>query len=787
MAKGTKVPEDIQKLLLEVVDHFDKEDTAVRERQIRTARRLKLFWEGFHRVWYSEVAHDWRIWDDSAASGEATDQAYYDKPVNIFRAYLESIIAALSITVPPIKCFPDDADNTLDLYTAKAGDKIAGLIYRHNNVSLLWLHALFIYCTEGMVGCYTYPKEDVKYGTYENKKYDTTSEEHQLTSCPTCGYNFEDNLLDPSTPKLDTQPNPLTPQNPPVNPEVEKLKEDEFQPYDTAAEQDYCPQCAQLVTPQMSQQTLIVTRLVGTTNDPKTRICMEAYGGLYVKIANYAKKQEDTPYLIWSYETHYANAVEKYRHLHNNPKLKPEAIRGMRGPDNTYDMWGRLSPVYNGEYPLNVVTMRYTWLRPSAYNILADDADIDKLRKLYPKGVKVGMVNREFGEACPEVLDDCWTLTFNPLADYLVHDPIGLLLVSLQEITNDLISLTLQTIEHGIGQTFADPGVLNFNAYRQLEALPGGIFEATPKSGKSLNEAFYEVKTATLSPEVMPFASNVQNLAQLVSGALPSLFGGAIEGSETASQYSMSRAQALQRLQNTWKMFTIWWKEIFGKAIPAYIQEVEEDERDVQLDKNGNFVNVFIRKAELEGKIGKVELEANENLPLTWSQQKDLIMTLLQTQNEEILSILGAPENLPVIRQAIGLTDFYVPGEEDTEKQYDEIKQLLASEPMPGGVGMDGQPIEVSSVQIDPTYDNHEIEFEIVRKWVISPEGRQTKIDNPPGFMNVMLHGKEHLQQMQMQAMQNAPQQQGGAAPAEKPKETDKTTPIEGEGDVQTV
>lgn len=790
MAKGKKVPEDIQKLLMEVVDHFDKEDTAVRERQIRTARRLKLFWEGFHRVWYSEVAHDWRIWDQET-SGESTDQAYYDKPVNVFRAYLESIIAALSITVPPVKCFPDDADNTLDLYTAKAGDKIAGLIYRHNNVSLLWLHALFIYCTEGMVGCYSYPKEDAKYGTYENKKYETTIEKHAIASCPECGNNLEDNVVGADLSNLtpdDMMSGQLPSAKPPVNPEKEKQKEDEFQPYDEGdSKQEYCPMCAKLVTPLMSQEDLIVTRLVGITNDPKTRICMEAYGGLYIKIANYAKKQEDTPYLIYSYETHYANAIEKYEHLHNNPSLKNSKIRNMGGPDNTYDVWGRLSPVYNGEYPLNVVTMRYAWLRPCAFNILADQQDTDKLKKLYPKGVKVGLVNREFGEACPEVLDDCWTLTFNPLADYLVHDPLGLLLVSLQEITNDLISLTVQTIEHGIGQTFADPGVLNFNAYRQLEALPGGIFEATPKSGKSLNDAFHEVKTATLSPEVMSFGANVQNLAQLVSGALPSLFGGAIEGSETASQYSMSRAQALQRLQNTWKMFGIWWKEIFGKAIPAYIQEVEEDERDVQLDTNGNFINVFIRKAELEGKIGKVELEANENLPLTWSQKKDLIMTLLQTQNEEILSILGSPENLPIIREAIGLDGFYVPGEEDVEKQYDEIRQLLASEPMPGGVDPMGQPIETSSVPIDPVFDNNEVEFEIVRKWVISPEGRQTKIDNPNGYMNVMLHGKEHLQAMQMKAMQQAQTQQQGGAPPEKPNETDKTTPIEGEGDVQTV
>ena len=83
-----KVPsEHIQQLLRQVVDHFDKEDVSIRERQIRTWRQLKLLWDGYSRVWYSEVAHDWRIADDDA-NGDS-DQASYDKPINVFRAYLE--------------------------------------------------------------------------------------------------------------------------------------------------------------------------------------------------------------------------------------------------------------------------------------------------------------------------------------------------------------------------------------------------------------------------------------------------------------------------------------------------------------------------------------------------------------------------------------------------------------------------------------------------------------------------------------------------------------------------
>lgn len=779
-------PENIQKLLKEVLDHFDKEDTAVRERQIRTWRKLKLMWEGVQNTWYSEIAHDWRIYDASSAGGD-TDQSYYDKPINVFRAYLESIIAALSVTVPPVKCYPDDADNTLDLSTAKAGDKIANLVYRHNDVSLLWVHALFIYVTEGMTAFYNYSKTDDSYGMYKQKQYDESDEVHQYVKCPNCGNNIQDDII--QSPEFMAIQDKLGQKHDEFMPGAEDVEMQDF----AQGEEELCPACMQMIIPQLLQETLIVTRLVGETSLPKSRVHIEAYGGLYVKVANYAKTQLDTPYLIYAYETHYANAIERYDHLYDKKssltKQKIASAIGM-SPD-PYEQYGRISPQYQGEYPINNVTVRNAWLRPSSFNILNDKNDVKALKEKFPNGAKVVFVNDSFAEACNESLDDCWTLTYNPLADFIHHDPLGLLLVSIQEITNDLISLIIQTIEHGIGQTFADSGVLNFDAYRQMETVPGGIYEAKAKSGQKISDGFHEIKTANLSPEVMPFVQHVQSMAQLVSGALPSLFGGSIEGSETASQYSMSRAQALQRLQNIWKIFTTSWKQIFSKVIPMYIKEVQEDERNVERTKDGGFINTFIRKAELEGRIGRIELEANENLPLTWSQQKDIIMNLLQAANPEILAVLGAPENLPIIREAIGLDDFFVPGEDDVERTYEDIKLLLNSTPIPTGMPSDnpmGAPAEVSSVEIDPDYANASIQFEIVRKWIIGEVGRQAKMDNPEGYRNVLLYGKSlkmlQMQEQMMEQQMNEQPSKGSVPPKEGADKNKQAAPVTGENDV---
>jgi len=757
MAK--EISDTTKNLLKTIIDHFDDEDRGVRDRQIRQWRRLKLLWENVQHTYYSEVAHDWRV-PESERDGDSSDQSYYDKPVNVYRAYLESIIAALSVTVPPITCYPDDADNPLDLSTAKAGDKIAALIFKHNDAPLLWLHALFVFVTEGMTACYTYAKEDEEYGTYDEKKYEEEKELHDLGTCPECGGQMSDELatsmMPPPDPMMAPDPTMMGLQAP------EEEISDEFMP-EGPQDQEECPNCGSLVIPQMTQETLTVTKMVGVTSHPKSRVCMEVYGGLFVKVPVWARNQSDCNYLIYSYETHFANVLEEY------PELREKITKGQSNYD-LYEQWGRTSPQYRGEHPVNNCTVRNAWLRPSAFQTLGKD-ESDELHKQFPDGVKVVVVNDFVADACNEALDDSWTLTYNPLSDYIHFDPIGLLLTSVQDITNDLISLVVQTVEHGIPQTFADPKVLNFKAYRNAEVAPGSIHPATPKSGKSLSDAFYEVKTATLSQEVLPFAQKIQEIGQMVSGALPSLFGGQMSGSRTASEYSMSRAQALQRLQSTWKMLLTWWKNVNGKAIPLFIKEMKDDEKQVKKDEFGNFINVFIRRAELEGKIGSVELEANENLPITWNQQKDAIMELFKMNNDTITASLTTPENMPYIKRAIGLNDYVLPGEDDRQKQYEEIQQLINSEPievppdpmMMQQAMMSGmpppQPTREPSVIPDYDVDNHVLEADICRRWLVADAGRLCKLENQAGYENVLLHMKMHLDMDKQKMMEQQMEQ----------------------------
>lgn len=774
-----------------VVDHFDAEDIIVRQQQLRHYRRLKLYWNNFSQIYWSESARDYRIYGADDYQSDGNDQDYYDRPVNILRALLETIIAALSIQVPAPSCIPDDADNPSDLSTAKAGDKIGELLYKHNDVIFLWLHSLYVHVTEGMVACYQYSKEDKEYGTYKEKQY--KDEEVEAYVCPHCGERLADDIFQMRLP-LGDEPQQMP--APPGPPDIEGsfIEENEFGPDDDdidlhsvlEEEGPICPACQQDLDPELQKTKLVIPRFVGMNDKPKSRICFDIKGGLYVKTANYATTQAETPYLIYSYETHYANAMYTYKDLRDEI---PQGGWSNAGVNDPYEQYARLNPQYRNAFPEEQVTIKQAWLRPAAFEILEED-ECKRLQKKFPDGAKVEMVNTIVCCAENESLDDCWTLTRDPMHDFLNHDPLGELLTNIQDIVNDLISLTLQTIEHGITQTWADPAVVNFDAQEQIEAAPGYITPTKLQGGaKNISESFFSTKSATLSAEVFQFYQIIWQLGQFVSAAMPSIYGGAqsASSSQTASEYSMSRQASLQRLQLKWKMFNIFWKNIFGKAIPAYMKLIKEDERFVKKMPNGNFVNVVIRRAEMGGKLGSVEMEGSESMPITDEQKADLIMKLMELNNEEVMAALTSPENLPFVRKVVKMPEFKLPGEDDRQQQLEEITILTQTEPisippdplqmtMAMRAGVPPQPTEMPSVEIDPIVDNHALSAQVCRDWAVSEAGRLCKQENPLGYKNVLLHMKAHMD-AQAQQMQQQMAQQMAAQAAQQPPDKGKNNP----------
>jgi len=779
MDEQNQLPEELQKALKDIIKLYDDEQRTARERELRDLKRADNFWHGIQ----------YAIWDDSVGDFRSPANIFesqieqdvnpniFSKIKNIYKAHGESTIAALTTGIPYVRYFPNNAENADDIQTAKAYSKIEELIQRHNKAQLLFIHSLFILFNQSFVAAYNYTHSDKKYGQTKVPVMGQQQVMQTTQTCPECGAPMGEEMQEgeilegpelirpeagPESLNVEESADPNLAANPPVDGEYPGAQPEMPMPPMPALQT--CPGCGSQVEPYIEQMPNDVPAIIRYEDIDKTRECVEVYGPLHVSIPHHVREQKEIPVLGLDGEIHHSMALEYWPHLVD--KITQNA------DTSQYDVWGRTPSTYAGDSPRGLVTVRRRWLRSWSFNALAkNQGDIVKeLKAKFPSGCYCVLVNDEFAEACEEDMDDHWTVTKSPLSNYLHADPLGAGLLPLQEVTNELLNLNLQSIQYGIPETFADPEVLDFNQYQKVESGPGLMFPAKPGAGgKSISDSFFTNKVAVLSKEAMEFGESINQDAQFVSGSFPSIYGGPQSGGgETAAQYSMSRAQALQRLGLTWKILSNWWAEVMGKAVASYANNMVEDEAVVKR-VGDSYINVWIRKVELEGKIGTVEPDVDEQFPISWAQKREVFLDLVKLQSEELNQFLFSPANRIQAASLVGLRDFEVPGEKDINKQLAEIMEMLQGEAVMPPMDEMGQPMMdeetgepmmgQSSVPIDPELDDHEVHADTCKSWMNDDVGRELKKKAPQIYMNIFLHFKEHVTKLQEQAAQQMEQE----------------------------
>jgi hypothetical protein len=715
--------EEIDSLLLKLMEEAEKEDEDIRYRLLLQWRRNDLYFNNIQKIFYDFVARDFRSVDSAMSEMEKAYPSTDTKIINIYRAYVESMVAALSVNVPAVEFLPDDAEDGEDNETAEAYSRISELIEKHCKTPLLQIKALITLFNCGTIFGYNYYKTDPSYGTYKSPK-STENRPVQVSDirCPKCA-----ELLDSNVPTDIVQ----------------------------SGSQVICKTCGYVGQPAIYQRLTFVEEVVEYEETPKGRIGLDVFGPNYVKVPLYARDQANIPYLILRLEEHLAKLKTVY---HENA----DDITAGGGDTYRYERWSRIPIDYLGTIPQDLTTARYGWFRPWWYNVLQKE-DADKLMALYPNGVMITVIGDIVVEKKHDKLDDCWTATFDPRTNFIHAEAAGNSLIPIQDAKNDTFNLGLQSIEYGIPETFANPKTLNLQKYSESAAAPGMMSPALPPGpDKSLADGFHTIKTATLSNEYVSFDKGLDGLAQFVSGALPSIWGGSNEkGSKTADEYRQSRAMALQRLQITWKMFTEFYSSLIAKSVRMYADNLREDERFAKKE-NGTFVNVWIRKSSLNGKVGHIEPEASDQLPLSWAQKKDFVMGLIELQNPEIGAILLHPNNADFLKKATGIPEFYIPGERDRDKQYAEFYKLSQGQPM------GNQP----SIPIDVVVDDHPVHMQVLKNILVGPVGMSLYETNPAGYQNCIAHYRMHEFAQQAKTMNSS----GVSMPGQPAESATKTT-----------
>ena len=684
-----KIPDELLTLVENIRDEYDKEDRFDRDHKVALWTKLENYFNGIQRIYWNAESKDWRNVDDVGND----NNRHYDKIINTYRAHAESIIAALSVKVPSAFFYPDDADVEEDINTARACTKIKQKIEKQNEAQLLLIKTLLILFNQGTAAAYVYTKKDSKYGTYAVPKYakEDAVQYTVLLNCSECGNNIDNVVFQKEKGKIP----------------------DEIQT---------CPICGYDGVPNQEDYEETVPEIIGSSIESKARTIIEVFSPLFVHIPIYARSQENIPYLCLKFEQHYAAIKEMY------PKL---AKKGLNAKID-YDADERGVGINTNKS--NLVTVECWWFRPWSFNIIDNkEEDITKLKKNYPDGIYAVFIDDQLVEINNENLDDHWEISKNPLSTYIHGDPLGKPLAPIQDLSNEVMDLQIETFEHAIPETFVDSTVLDFKRYAESRSKPGMMYPVTkPIDGKGLSSSFFSVKTAAMSEETDLFLRRLDEKGQFVSASFPSIYGGpAVSGSKTAREYTESRSMALQRLGLTWNIEKYFWAGVMSKAVPLDIHALritQQDEKVVEKTSTG-FINNWIRQADLNGRIGRVEADSDEELPQTPAQLKDVVIQLLTLKDEFISEALYHPNNIPLLTKALGAPDFFVPNNDDRTKQYAEFADLLAGIP----------------VEINPTVDDHDIEAEVCRSFLVSPTGLMIKKNNPAGYQAIEEHMNGHL------------------------------------------
>lgn len=718
--QATAIPAEWKGLLQSLLQSCEKEDESVHYAWIRKAKRLELYFNNIVTLFWDNNSNDWTIpnWD------EKENEGIPPRIINIYRPHGESIIAALSVAVPSVLFHPTDSDNADDIDKAENFSALAKVVQKHNKAKLLYIKILAILFNQGTPFIYSYAKKDRKFGFYQVE--DTTLEDQTkyTHACPVCGYDYG-----------------------------EGGEESVAMP---------CQSCGQQINTEVTPQTVQVTVPI-QVNKEKSRIIIDPFGVLNVKVPYSARNAEHCGYLILKFD----QSVASLRSIFcvkgpNGEEPLIEAIEPSTS-DATSDATIRYPSVYLNNQPQNTAVVKCVWYRPWQLELVGgkDSTNRDYINAIkgkYPDGIYVIYVNNEPVEINGEDLDKHWTIGIDPRSASIHAEPLGTNLAMIQDITAEIDELELQTMEHGISELFIASDAIDFNKYGNTQAKPGNVTQAFKEPGKSISENFFETKTAQLSPEVVGLNAKYKNLAEFVTGDFPTVYGGSVPGSSTATEYTKSQNQALQRLGTVSTLGSFIWAEVIDKATNEFAEILEYDEKLVEKSAAG-FQTTNIDHMSLQrGEVGSCEPEFSELLPVSAMQIKETLMGMLQYKDPMVMAMLSHPQNNELVKRALGIPELYIPGINDRTKQYREISLLLDQQPQPS----ENSPLGVESSIAPEEFDDHLVEMEVCKVWLNSSKGQKAKYENPTGYQNVVMHWKAHqmMQQMRTEVENETPQGQ---------------------------
>lgn len=677
----------------------------------------------------------------AAGSGGQVDSEFYKFNNNIYQMLALSFIAALSPQVPKTRYMPEDADDETDISTARRASTMMAIIERKNNIQSLQKQELLHLWTGGVY--FSYSRYVVDGDRFKTSKVPIiqpveTEVVPDRFECPECG--------------TATPANTFGAWNRPV-----------------------CPKCGYAMGGEDFHEceTMPLPTEVGQEDVPNGMVQISVFGALNIDAAPYATDLLETPILDLEVETDIAAVRASYPEAWEQ---LPSTMGHNSAPEGEADRLARIqmtsaSGARSGYLSNSLTTYSRCWIQSWAFNHVNDKKLADELKAKFPNGCKLVTAGGEFLEAVPAKMTDEWTWCGTVRGMGLYPFAVGDAALDVQDRINDVANTVHEHMDRTASPTIlVDEDAIDGEKMAGNAMPPGQltlIKRKGPLAAKSLADIMFQPKFE-IDAHIYSYGESLIQLAQLVSGVRPEIFGGSDKNVQTAAGQSQMLNQAIGRLALFWDQIREEHASRSENAVRCFAQNMPEKLRNViEGDTDSGFENEWVLLSEMQGSFSAFP-EADQGFPSTWAEIRDRLMQMLADANNPFVDeFLKDPENMKIVARYVAPPDIKIPGDAERTKTKRVISELAKHEPLEvseqdaAGLGV------VTSLPVlylpqtdtglclpDKDFDDMGLIVDLCRQW--GQRNWKMRDTNPAGYENVRAYLRIAAQFQQEQAVMPA-------------------------------
>ena len=221
------------------------------------------------------------------------------------------------------------------------------------------------------------------------------------------------------------------------------------------------------------------------------------------------------------------------------------------------------------------------------------------------------------------------------------------------------------------------------------------------------------------------------------------MWGGGDAEEPTARQAELKKNAALMQLGVPWTFIGQALQRVYLKACKLLAEYEDGVLAFSKKNQFGQYTTLAVDVANLRS--DKYHFEADEAIPLSWGQCRDLIMWMMDGKPQPLLDMWGFsdPLNIFEFKMLLGMPGERVPGLDQRDKGMEVIAQLLKGKPINGPADPNdptGAPGPLQS-SIQPDYeDDKKFLGALVKAYLVV--NSSIKTESPDGYQNVQLYGQ---------------------------------------------